>query len=535
MNPTLYRALGLPLATLSALISCTNAPAHDATHNAAVPQPHDHGHHHDHGEDAIGITLWTKNLELYAEHAPAIAGQKLTFLAHLTALKDFSALANAAGSLELQGPEYAQARVAKPLRPGIFQLSLTAPAAGTYSGRLVVEGPTLQDTINGFEIVVYPNSDAAKKAIATSHDEHKETIAFLKEQQWQVPFATAFAIRGTLIPTTEVTGEVTTPPSGQADVGAAITGRVVAPAAGLPRPGQAVHRGQLLATIAPAPTSPEAGARADLAVFEAEARVEAAQAAVARAERLIANRAIAQREVDEAHRELKVAQESVQAARRARDLFLGAARGKGSGIYRVSAPIEGVVAEVKATAGKSVQSGELLFRLVNLDELWIVAHIPEQEAARIVADQDAAYMLQGLETWVPLQVTGDDPQASIVNIGRVVDHRSRTVDIIYALATPDERLRVGAMVRVAVPIGEPWQGIVVPRSAVLDDEGRSIIYVQREGEAFEERTVRIGCRSGAYVGIESGVRDQERIVTRGANIIRLSANASTAPAHGHVH
>ena len=263
--------------------------------------------------------------------------------------------------------------------------------------------------------------------------------------------------------------------------------------------------------------------------------MQSARAALERAERLIADRAIPQREVDEAHRELKVAQEAVQAARHARDLFLGAARGKGSGIYRVSAPIGGVVADVKATAGKSVQSGELLFRIVNLDELWIVAHIPEQEAARIVADQDAAYMLQGLETWVPLHVTGDEPQASIVNVGRVVDPHSRTVDIIYALATPDERLRVGAMVRVAVPIGQPWQGIVVPRSAVLDDEGRSVVYVQADGEAFEERTVRIVCRSGAYVGIEGGIRDQERIVTRGANIIRLSANASTAPAHGHVH
>jgi RND family efflux transporter MFP subunit len=338
-----------------------------------------------------------------------------------------------------------------------------------------------------------------------------------------------------VVPTTEVVGELTTPPSGQADVGAAIPGRVVATGAGLPRPGQAVRRGQLLATIAPAPAAPEAAARADLAVVEAEARVQAARDSVQRAERLIADRAISQREVDEARRELGVAEESVQASRRARDVFSGAASGRGGGTYRVVAPIDGVIALVEATEGKSVQSGQLLFRVVNLDELWIRARVPEQQATLIRSDQNAAYKLPGLDAWLPLDVTGPDATASVIDVGRTVDRRSRTVDVIYALRASDERLRVGAMLRVAVPAGQPWEGVVVPRGAVLDADGRSTVYVQTEGEAFEERTVRVGPRSGARIGISSGVRAGERVVTVGANVIRLSSRAATAPAHGHVH
>src|SRR5690606_4107919 len=190
---------------------------------------------------------------------------------------------------------------------------------------------------------------------------------------------------------------------------------------------------------------------------------------------------------------------------------------------------------VEATEGESVQSGELLFRVVNLEELWVRARVPEQQAAMIRADQDAAFKLPGLDTWLPLDVTGEDAVASVVNVGRTVDRRSRTVDVIYALRDPGERLRVGAMLRVAVPAGEPWEGVAVPRGAVLDDDGRSVVYVQVEGEAFEERTVRVGPRSGASVGIESGVSANERVVTLGANVIRLSARAGAAPAHGHVH
>ncbi|WP_428261651.1 efflux RND transporter periplasmic adaptor subunit [Haliangium sp.] len=498
-------------------------------------EEHGHGHGHDHGEGAIGITRFTDRLELFAEHPPAITGQELTFLAHLTVLDGFAALERATVTLVLDGPTRVEATVTEMLRPGIFRPALTAPAPGTYRGSLVVTGPEIEDTIDGFEVTVHPTEDAARAAAAAEPSGGAEPISFLKEQQWQVPFATAFAVEGEVVPSIEVAGEVGTPPSGQAEVGAAITGRVVAPARGLPRPGQVVRRGQLLATIAPAPASPEEGARADLAVVEAEARLQSAQAGVERAERLIADRAISQRALDEARRELGVAEQAVQAARRARAVFSGAAAGRGAGSYRVNAPIAGVVVAVHATEGKAVTSGEPLLHIVNLSELWIRARVPEQRAATIRSDQDAAFALPGVDAWLPLDVTGEDATAAVVDVARVVDPRSRTVDVIYALARPDERLRVGAMVRVAVPVGESWRGVVVPPDAVLEDDGRTVVYVQVEGEAFEERTVRLGPRAGALVGIERGVSAGERVVTRGANIIRLSARAATAPAHGHVH
>ncbi|HEY3484117.1 MAG TPA: hypothetical protein VGK49_01980, partial [Ilumatobacteraceae bacterium] len=147
----------------------------------------------------------------------------------------------------------------------------------------------------------------------------------------------------------------------------------------------------------------------------------------------------------------------------------------------------------------------------------------------------AAYQLAGRDTWLPLDVTGEDAAASVIDVGRTVDRRSRTVDVIYALRAADERLRVGAMLRVAVPVGPLWEGVVVQRDAVLEDAGRSVVYVQVEGEAFEERSVRLGPRSGARVGIERGVSDAERVVTLGANIVRLASRAPATPAHGHVH
>lgn len=546
MNYTaLVRALlFISAATLSGCEGCHSHDHPDARHEDDHAKQHegrfggheegDHGH--EHAASAIGITEWTDKLELFAEHPPAVAGQELPFVAHLTVLDGFRALEKATVTLVLDGPVRVEARATEPLRPGIFQLKLKASAAGTYKCRIEVSGPEIQDVIDGFEMVVHASAGAAQKAgVADDRAPGTPPISFSKEQQWKIPFATAFATKDSVVPTIEVAGEVSTPPSGQADIGAAISGRLVAPPSGLPRPGQQVKRGELLATIAPAPSAPEDAARAELAVVEAKSRKQAAEAAVARAERLIADAAISQREVDDAKREFEVSTEAIQAAERARAVFSGSASGTGAGSYRITSPIDGVVVEVSVTTGQSVKGGEPLFRVVNVNELWIVARVPEQQAALIRSDKDAAYQLPGLPTWVPLTITGEDALASVINVGRTVDRRSRTVDVIYGLRNPDERLRVGALLRVAVPAGQPFAGVVVPRGAVLDDEGSSVIYVQVEGEAFEERRVRLGPSSGALFGIENGVRAGERVVTLGANVVRLSARAGAAPAHGHVH
>jgi multidrug efflux pump subunit AcrA (membrane-fusion protein) len=75
----------------------------------------------------------------------------------------------------------------------------------------------------------------------------------------------------------------------------------------------------------------------------------------------------------------------------------------------------------------------------------------------------------------------------------------------------------------------------VPASAVVDDAGRPIVFVQRAGETFERRAVTLGPRAGDLVQIVEGVRSGERVVAKGAYLVRLASLSTTVPAHGHVH
>jgi RND family efflux transporter MFP subunit len=505
-------------------------------HDHGDEHGHDHDDHgHAHGDEpVIGITRWSDELELFAEHPAVVVGREVSFLAHLTVLEGFQPVKEGVVVIELDGPEKVRSSEVAPLRAGIFRPVFTPKVAGTYRGRAILKDKGVDRVVDGFEVEVFADAQAAKKAVATEEDKGG-IIPFLKEQQWQVPFATAFATEREVVPTVEASGEVTTPPSGRAEIGAPVQGRVAAAASGLPRPGQVVKRGQVLASIAPTPSSPEESAKATLAVAEATARLEAARTQLARAERLIADQAISQREVEDAKREVAVAEATLGAARSTAAMFSGAASGTGGGAYRISSPIDGVVTHVEATAGKSVAAGELLFRVVDLRELWITARVPEEDAAGLQSDRDASFQLSSTTEWRPIKLTGPDANASLVQVGRVVDPRSRTVDVIYSLREPAEVIRVGARVRVRLPAGEPWRGVTVPDQAVLDKDGRQVVMVQVEGESFEERTVRLGPRSGPHVGVSQGVRPQERVVVQGANILRLSVQAGQAPAHGHVH
>ncbi len=510
------------LLTLSILLS---ACGHDH------PHPHEEGdeagHGHDHGGPAVGITRWTETHELFAEHPPAVVGREVPFLAHVTVLDGFRALEDARVRLSLEGPAQLSAE-ADMLRPGIYRPVVTPSAPGEYRGRLeIIAGGA--GVIDGFTITV--SATEAEAAASVEDAEDSGAIGFLKEQQWRVPFATAFAARASIAETIEAPAELTAPPEGDAHVHAPVAGRVTAPASGFPVPGRAVTAGEELATVAPTPGAPEDAARASLAVVEAESEREAARAALERSERLLADRAVPERAVADARRRLAVAEASVSAARRAEGMFASASRGaRGRGGWRITAPIAGVVDEVAVTPGEAVEANELLFRVVDPERRWLRARVPESWAPRMRPDGGVSFRLLGEEGWRALR-------GSLVNVGRSVDPQSRTVQVIWALDEAAPELRVGASAEVAIPIGEATQAVVVPRAAVIDAEGREVVMVQVEGERFEERAVRTGAADGGRVAVLEGLEAGERVVTRGGYLVRLAARAAAGggASHGHVH
>ncbi|MBI2821030.1 MAG: efflux RND transporter periplasmic adaptor subunit [Acidobacteria bacterium] len=500
---------------LLSLIACGRQPPQ------APPQPES-------DLPVISVTRWTERTELFLEYPALVSGAAGRFAVHLTDLRNFKPVAAGKVSIELvrpgESPEVFE--VAGPSRPGIFGVDVQPHSPGTYRMAVTLTGPNVTDRHDLGEVTVF----ASEKEISIPEEKpQEETIAFLKEQQWSLDFATEKAAERELRESLTVAGEVRPPSGGEVEVTAPISGRITADSR-LPIAGTFVSRGEPLASIAPLPPAPEDRASLELALSEANIALDLARHDRQRTERLLAAGAIPVRRVEEARAAESGAEVRLQSALQKLREYETARQGEGSNSQRtfaLRAPIAGIVSELKTPAGSNVSAGESLMRLVAVDPVYLVASVPETEVHRTRA-------LAGAE----LKVPGDSAPLKVgrlVSKSRFVDPQSRTLSVIYEVPNPAGALSVGQSVTLRLFLSGRQRVISIPESAVVDDAGRPVIFVQLGGEAFARRPVTLGVRESGYVQVLEGVGPGERAVTRGAYLIRLAALSTQIPAEGHVH
>jgi multidrug efflux pump subunit AcrA (membrane-fusion protein) len=164
-----------------------------------------------------------------------------------------------------------------------------------------------------------------------------------------------------------------------------------------------------------------------------------------------------------------------------------------------------------------------------LGTLWLEVHVPEAHAAMLLQVTGAWFTVEGFEGVMAAS------RAQVVASGAVLDRDSRTMPLFIEVKNQDGGLRPGMFADVHVATGAPRPAIIVPASAILHENGLPTVYVQRSGEAFERRAVRLGSRDGAAVEVIDGVTAGERVVSRGAWAVRLAASSDVLPSHGHGH
>ena len=106
---------------------------------------------------------------------------------------------------------------------------------------------------------------------------------------------------------------------------------------------------------------------------------------------------------------------------------------------------------------------------------------------------------------------------------------------ILGESTSKRLVAVGQSVFIRLYTSATVKATAVPASALVDDGGRPVVFVQVAGELFERRPVRLGTQDADYLQVVDGLKPGERVVTQGAYLIRLAALSPQIPAHGHVH
>jgi cobalt-zinc-cadmium efflux system membrane fusion protein len=377
-------------------------------------------------------------------------------------------------------------------------------------------------------------------------------VAFLMEQQWLIHMKLAQAEEQTVARQITATGRVIPAANSQAMVAPPVGG--IVSNRNLPRVGQHVARGQTIAIIQQVATSAEqAQVRAAAAslslenarleadrrtasgeVEAARVRVDLATKEAARAQRLYERKAFSERQMQAAEADLRAAKAQFDAAVKRLEALEdpGAAERTRAGVgsanasYTIRAPLSGYVTKVNKSIGEQVAAGEAIVEISNLDTVWIEAPIFEKDLSRLAGNVSA--------TFTTPAYPDQEFKGTVVDIGAVIDEQTRATKVIFQLPNDGRALRLGMQANVRLDAGEQVTAMMIPKEAVLEHEGKKIVYVLLSGEEFERREVTIGDELSGKVAVLSGLNKGERVVTQGAYQLKLQ-ELQPAEAGAHTH
>lgn len=529
-------------AVIAALLGPAACSRHEHSHAEGGGHEHEHGGEHG-GEHAhgqlelagIAVTIWTERTELFMEHRPLIVGRETRFAAHVTELPSFKAVSDGTATITVRmlGGGTLTGRADAPSSPGIFRPAVTPEKAGACELSFAVAGPRLTDRFVVGPCEVFEDEADAFQGV----DEPAEVpgrITFLKEQQWKTDFATIEVSERELRPSVRANGEILPAAGREARLTAPAAGRIVLPK----RPpilGTSVAANQLLASLTPRLASGTDRASLEAEAVAARVELEAAEAQRARAERLIAEAAIPARSVEEANARAQTARARADAAAIRLAQFgsssgLGAS-GDGRGAVELRSPIDGTLVEVAAASGATVEEGSKLFTVIDLSRVWVEARVFEPDIPKVETARFASFTVEGREA--PFEI--GESNGRLVTVGHVIDPKSRTVPVVFEVANPRASLRIGQFAKVSIQIGAPVRAPAIPESAIVDEAGRAVAFVQVGGESFERRPLSLGISDRGWIEVAEGLRPGEHVVTQGAYEIKLASASGVIPAHGHAH
>lgn len=475
------------------------------------------------------VTAWGQRYEVFAETGPLVAGTATTSNAHVTVLSDFAPLKDGAVTLVLRasgGAEQAFPQQ-KPKRDGIYAIEVKPRAEGTFNLVFRIDSAAGPEAVSAGSVRV--GSAASPGGLVAEHGETApDGVSFLKEQQWRTGFATALVREGTLAESVEGPAQVKPVGGGEVVLTAGVDATVAS--SPWPHPGLDLAEGGTVFRLVPRVgdrSLPELNADAS----SLEAEVGVARKRVERLTELLRVEATSQAELERARATLASAEARLAAARSGVAAATHPAGKDADAAIAVRAPWAGRVAEVSVSPGQTVVAGTPLGRLVKVRPLWIVVALRPEEAIRVQAAPKGLFLKRpGQQASLEISARG----VRLVSRSPEVDPQTASVNVILEVDRTASELPLGSAVEAAVLLSGEQRGIVVPVSALLDDFGTTVAYVQLEGESFGRREVRVRGRLGNEALVD-GLRPGERLVTQGAGAVRRSSLLSSGAPEGHVH
>jgi multidrug efflux system membrane fusion protein len=278
--------------------------------------------------------------------------------------------------------------------------------------------------------------------------------------------------------------------------------------------GALVKKGDPLFTIDPRPYIAEVD-RTTAQVAAAQARTGYTSTDAARAERLLADNAIAKRDYDEkqnAAREAAANLKAAQAAVEAAKINLS--------YTSIVAPVSGRVSRAEMTIGNIVSTGAsapLLTTLVSVSPIYASFDVDEQTYLRYLSHDSGAHVpvFLGLANEAGFSRSG-----GVASVDNRLDTNSGTIRVRARFDNADGSLLPGLYARIKVGGGSPHPAVLIDDAAIGTDQDKKFVMVVDKDNRAQYREVTLGTQTEGLRVIVKGLAPNERIVVNGLQRVR---------------
>ncbi len=334
------------------------------------------------------------------------------------------------------------------------------------------------------------------------------------------------------------TGKILVPENRMAVIGPVNQGRIVRLYAGQ---GTRVRKGQKLAELESADIDQaeadylKALADYENAVRSSAAEVKLAQESYDRNKLLYEQKITAGKNLQSAEHDLEVAKAARENSINGTKAALTAARRKLlilglndatidalskktdlAATFSLNSPIDGIVVERNATIGASVGTDANLFKIIDLSQVWIDANVFEKDLQRVRPGQEVKLTVPAFP-----QTTFS---GKVIFVDSVVNPETRTVNVRTEVANPDGRLKPDMFANVQIVTDVNRAAISIPQSALLNDEGKTIVFVA-DSNGYKKRQVQAGIQNNDRVEIVDGLNAGDKVVVKGNYLLLEQSKA----------
>jgi cobalt-zinc-cadmium efflux system membrane fusion protein len=480
-----------------------------------------------HVGESLQATLFTEDIEFYIVFPPLEQGVNSEFLVHVTHLDDYTPCEEGKVTLQLDG---SSATVAEPEEPGIFHLTLVPEGNGEFELTCTLE--TGDETVTVHHPVdvlgkgeVHGESHEGGEENGEGHaaeDQHAHQegamgeVTFTKEQAWRGDFMVREMVPEPFSSVLKTSGEMLTIPGEKKNVASPGSGMIRFPDAGLVQ-GSRVDKGQLLFTITAGTLE---GDNFELRYQEYKNRLNSSRTEYRRHRQLYAQQVIPERQYLES-RTAYIA-DSIR--------FYNLAGKADDGGLQVMAPAAGYVHHLNVSEGQYVETGQLLATISSDLQLMLRADVPQQHYQLLKEIVTARFRPAFTERVYSV----GEMNGSLMARGSSVAENDHYIPLYFKVEN-DGTLLEGAFAECYLMTAPRRESLVVPESALIEEQGNAYVYVQVTGESYSKTAVRIGDSDGLRTEITGGLEAGQRVVTKGAMLLKSASMVLVESGHGHSH